>query len=198
MIAASGVTGEKYAVLGLGRSGLSAAQSLIAGGAKVVVWDDGEVARQKAEALGLCVTDLTRFSDWPAIAGLIVSPGIPHLYPAPHPVIAAALKANVPVDNDIGLFFRSFAASDWTAFDTPPKVIAVTGSNGKSTTSALIHHILQSAGRESQIDATQLESCNWRPGTSGHRLMRVGRQPTGGWRSRLVTLRRDALARIAG
>ncbi|MDA0852706.1 MAG: Mur ligase family protein, partial [Proteobacteria bacterium] len=151
MIAASGVTGEKYAVLGLGRSGLSAAQSLIAGGAKVVVWDDGEVARQKAEALGLCVTDLTRFSDWPAIAGLIVSPGIPHLYPAPHPVIAAALKANVPVDNDIGLFFRSFAASDWTAFDTPPKVIAVTGSNGKSTTSALIHHILQSAGRESQL-----------------------------------------------
>ncbi|MFZ9136049.1 MAG: Mur ligase family protein, partial [Candidatus Puniceispirillaceae bacterium] len=151
MIAASGVTGEKYAVLGLGRSGLSAAQSLIAGGAKVVVWDDGEVARQKAEALGLSVTDLTRFSDWPAIAGLIVSPGIPHLYPAPHPVIAAALKANVPVDNDIGLFFRSFAASDWTAFDTPPKVIAVTGSNGKSTTSALIHHILQSAGRESQL-----------------------------------------------
>jgi len=151
MIAASGVTGEKYAVLGLGRSGLSAAQSLIAGGAKVVVWDDGEGARQKAEALGLSVIDLTRFSDWPAIAGLIVSPGIPHLYPAPHPVIAAALKANVPVDNDIGLFFRSFAASDWTAFDTPPKVIAVTGSNGKSTTSALIYHILQSAGRESQL-----------------------------------------------
>ena len=151
MIAASSVTEEKYAVLGLGRSGLSAAQSLIAGGAKVVVWDDGEGARQKAEALGLSVIDLTRFSDWPAIAGLIVSPGIPHLYPAPHPVIAAALKANVPVDNDIGLFFRSFAASDWTAFDTPPKVIAVTGSNGKSTTSALIHHILQSAGRESQL-----------------------------------------------
>ena len=66
-------------------------------------------------------------------------------------MIAAALKANVPVDNDIGLFFRSFAASDWTAFDTPPKVIAVTGSNGKSTTSALIYHILQSAGRESQL-----------------------------------------------
>ena len=74
MIAASGVTGEKYAVLGLGRSGLSAAQSLIAGGAMVVVWDDGEAARQKAEALGLSVTDLTRFSDWPAIAGLIVVP----------------------------------------------------------------------------------------------------------------------------
>ena len=81
MIAASGVTGEKYAVLGLGRSGLSAAQSLIAGGAKVVVWDDGEGARQKAEALGLSVIDLTRFSDWPAIAGLIVC----LLYTSPSP-----------------------------------------------------------------------------------------------------------------
>ena len=151
MIAAYDVSGEKYAVLGLGRSGLSAAHSLVAGGADVIVWDDGESAREKAEALGLTVIDLTRFSDWPAVSALIVSPGIPHLYPAQHPVIAAAMRAQVPVDNDIGLFFRSFASLDWAAFATPPKVVAVTGSNGKSTTSALIHHILQSVGVESQL-----------------------------------------------
>ena len=57
----------------------------------------------------------------------------------------------MPVDNDIGLFFRSFATQGWDAFDTPPRVIAVTGSNGKSTTTALIHHILQEAGRPTQM-----------------------------------------------
>ena len=151
MISASGVSGEKYAVLGLGRSGLTAAQSLVAGGADVIVWDDSESAREKAEVLGLTVIDLSQISDWPAVSGLIVSPGIPHMYPAPHPVIAAAMRAHVPIDNDIGLFFCSFASLDWATFDTPPKVVAVTGSNGKSTVSALIHHILQNVERESQL-----------------------------------------------
>ena len=72
------------------------------------------------------------------MACLIVSPGIPHLYPAPHTVVAAAWQAGVPVDNDIGLFFRSLGNGDWDRHDTPPRVIAVTGSNGKSTTAALI------------------------------------------------------------
>jgi UDP-N-acetylmuramoylalanine--D-glutamate ligase len=88
---------------------------------------------------------------WRDIAALVVSPGIPHLYPEPNRVIAAAMAAGVPVDNDIGLFFRSLATDDWDGFDTVPRVVAVTGSNGKSTTSALIHHILTAAGRESQL-----------------------------------------------
>ena len=82
---------------------------------------------------------------------LVTSPGIPHLYPRPHPAIAAAWAAGVPVDNDIGLFFRSFATSEWDEFDQRPKVVTVTGSNGKSTTSALIHHILAESGRPAQL-----------------------------------------------
>ncbi|MDH5797568.1 MAG: UDP-N-acetylmuramoyl-L-alanine--D-glutamate ligase, partial [Paracoccaceae bacterium] len=69
----------------------------------------------------------------------------------PNPVIARAWEAGVPVDNDIGLFFRSFATPEWDSFDTTPRVIAVTGSNGKSTTSALIHHVLEVAGRPTQL-----------------------------------------------
>jgi UDP-N-acetylmuramoylalanine--D-glutamate ligase len=85
------------------------------------------------------------------VAALVTSPGIPHLYPAPHPVIARALELGVPVDNDIGLFFQSAADDTWAEMETPPKVVAVTGSNGKSTTTALIHHILSEAGRPTQM-----------------------------------------------
>ena len=82
---------------------------------------------------------------------LIVSPGIPHLYPAPHPAIAAAWDAGVAVDNDIGLFFRSFATPAWDSFDRAPQVVAITGSNGKSTTTALLAHVLREAGRPVQV-----------------------------------------------
>jgi UDP-N-acetylmuramoylalanine--D-glutamate ligase len=151
MIPVRGYDGAKVAVLGLGRSGLSAARSLRAGGAEALVWDDNEEARARAEAEGFAPRDLTREGAFDGVAALIVSPGIPHLYPAPNRVVAAAWAAGVPVDNDIGLFFRSLAVDDWNNFDVPPKVIAVTGSNGKSTTSALIHHVLTEAGRESQL-----------------------------------------------
>ncbi len=139
------------AVLGLGRSGLAAARALRAGGADAICWDDNAAARAKAEAEGFICRDLKLPGAFDGIASLIVSPGIPHLYPTPNPVVSAALEAGVPVDNDIGLFFRSFATSAWDKFDTLPRVIAVTGSNGKSTTSALIHHILTEAGRPAQL-----------------------------------------------
>ncbi len=151
MIPVQGMRGLKVAVLGLGRSGLSAARALEAGGAEVVCWDDNQAARAVAEAEGFACAELTKQDAFDDIARLIVSPGIPHLYPAPNTVIAAALEAGVPVDNDIGLFFQSFATREWNTFETAPRVIAVTGSNGKSTTSALIHHILEHAGRNSQL-----------------------------------------------
>ena len=151
MIPVQGVSGQKVAVLGLGRSGLATARALQAGGAETLLWDDSPEARAKAEAEGFVLTDLTRAQALDAVSALITSPGIPHLYPAPHRMIARALELGVPVDNDIGLFFRSFATEDWDGFDTTPRVICVTGSNGKSTTTALIHHILQVAGRPTQM-----------------------------------------------
>jgi UDP-N-acetylmuramoylalanine--D-glutamate ligase len=151
MIPVRGYDGRKIAVLGLGRSGLATVRALAAGGAEVLAWDDSPEARDKAEAAGLVLTDLGRGRAFEGVAALITSPGIPHLYPEPHRIIARALELGVPVDNDIGLFFRSFATPGWDKFDVLPKVIAVTGSNGKSTTTALIHHILEVAGRPAQI-----------------------------------------------
>ncbi len=151
MIPVKGVDGAKVAVLGLGRSGLSTARALKAGGAEVCAWDDSPRGRETAEAEGIALVDLTRDRAYDGVSMLITSPGIPHLYPAPHPAIAAAYAAGVPVDNDIGLFFRSFATEAWDDFDTVPRVVAVTGSNGKSTTSALIHHILRDAGKPCQL-----------------------------------------------
>lgn len=151
MIPVRGYEGAEVAVLGLGRSGLTAARALVAGGAVALCWDDSPAARAMAEAEGLAIRDFTRDGAWDEVAALIVSPGIPHLYPAPNRVVAAALDAGVPVDNDIGLFFRSLGQSEWQEFDAPPRVIAVTGTNGKSTTAALIHHVLTEAGRASQL-----------------------------------------------
>ncbi|TNC52965.1 UDP-N-acetylmuramoyl-L-alanine--D-glutamate ligase [Rubellimicrobium rubrum] len=151
MIAVQNVAGTKVAVLGLGRSGRATVRALQQGGATVVVWDDGVPARVQAEADGLEVRDLSKSRSWDGVTMLVTSPGIPHLYPQPHPAIAAAWAAGVPVDNDIGLFFRSFATPDWDSFDNQPKVVTVTGSNGKSTTSALIHYILAESGRPAQL-----------------------------------------------
>lgn len=151
MIPVQGVENQKIAVLGLGRSGKATAAALNAGGADVVAWDDGADTRDAALADGTNIVDLTRDDAWHGVSMLVTSPGIPHLYPNPHPVIAKAYALGVPVDNDIGLFFRSYATSDFGEFDRSPRVIAVTGSNGKSTTTALIHHILQECGKPSQM-----------------------------------------------
>ena len=151
MIPVQGVEGQVLAVLGLGRSGLTAARAIREGGGEALCWDDNPAAREAAEAEGFALRDLKRDGAFDGVARLIVSPGIPHLYPAPNPVVEAALRAGVPVDNDIGLFFQSFATREWENFDVAPKVVAVTGSNGKSTTSALIHHILEAAGRPAQL-----------------------------------------------
>jgi UDP-N-acetylmuramoylalanine--D-glutamate ligase len=151
MIPVKGYAGKKVAVLGLGRSGLATAHALQAGGAAPLLWDDSPEARARAEAEGFTLSDLSRDAAWEGLALLVTSPGIPHLYPAPNRHIARALAEGVPVDNDIGLFFQSWATPAWDHMDQTPRVVAVTGSNGKSTTTALIHHILAAAGRPTQM-----------------------------------------------
>ncbi len=151
MIPVKGYNGLKVAVLGLGRSGLATAAALEAGGAEALLWDDSPEARAKAEAEGFTLTDLSRNTGLDGVACLVTSPGIPHLYPEPNRVIARAYELGIPVDNDIGLFFQSAAGTEWDEMETPPKIVAVTGSNGKSTTTALIHHILEAAGKPAQM-----------------------------------------------
>ncbi len=151
MIPVKGFEGRRVAVLGLGRSGMATVHALRAGGADVLAWDDSAEARAAAEAEGVPLQALTRDGALDGVATLIASPGIPHLYPAPNRNIAAALDAGIPVDNDIGLFFRSVADGQWAEFDQPPRIVAVTGSNGKSTVTALIAHVLAEQGRPVQM-----------------------------------------------
>mgnify|MGYP006144093727 FL=1 len=150
MIPVQGMSGQTVMVLGMGRSGLVAAKALQAGSADVRCWDDDHAVRARAKKAGLdCLDPLKNgLND---VSLMVTSPGIPHMYPKPHPAIAEALRKGIPIDNDIGLFFRSFATRDWDTFDVAPKIIAVTGSNGKSTTSALIYHLLTIAGRRCQL-----------------------------------------------
>lgn len=151
MIPVRGYVGHRVGVLGLGRSGLATAAALQAGGAIPVCWDDNEAARDVAEDAGYEVSNLLKDRPWEEMVALIVSPGIPHLYPAAHPAIVKAWENGVAVDNDVGLFFRSFATEEWDRFDSFPHVVCITGSNGKSTTSALLHHILKSVGKPTQL-----------------------------------------------
>jgi len=150
MIPIHSYAGRRVGVLGLGRSGLVAARALKAGGAEPVCWDDDEAARATAAGEGFDIADLSREREAATLACLVVSPGIPHLYPAPHPAVVRALAAGVAVDNDVGLFFAEFLGRE-TEDEPEPKIVAITGSNGKSTTTALIHHIVKAAGRPAQI-----------------------------------------------
>ncbi len=151
MIPVVGYSGKRVGVLGLGRTGLATAAALQAGGAMPVCWDDNPASRALADVEGYLVADISRPREAGELDLLITSPGIPHLYPEAHKAIQAAWAAGVPVDNDIGLFFQSFAQDEWNGFDRYPKVVCITGSNGKSTTSALLHHILRHAHRPSQL-----------------------------------------------
>jgi UDP-N-acetylmuramoylalanine--D-glutamate ligase len=154
MIAIHAYGGQRVGVLGLSRSGLATARALLAGDAEPICWDDDEAKREAAVAEGFAVADLSREREAASIMRLIVSPGIPHLYPEPHKAVVMAQAAGVPVDNDVGLFFEALLTAEPESFDDdgpPHKVIAVTGSNGKSTTTALIHHILKVAGRQAQM-----------------------------------------------
>ena len=145
MIPITTFAGRKVAVFGLGSSGLLAARALKEGGADVVVFDDDGKKTAEAQAAGLKAQDLHHI-DWQEISALVLTPGVPLTHPTPHWTVLLARNANVEVIGDIELFCRERAQS---GRDCP--LIAITGTNGKSTTTALIAHLLKSAGRDAQM-----------------------------------------------
>ncbi|MCZ8097206.1 MAG: UDP-N-acetylmuramoyl-L-alanine--D-glutamate ligase [Burkholderiales bacterium] len=137
--------GRSVALFGLGGSGIVTAQALAAGGAHVVCWDDTASSRDKALAAGLAVQDLAT-ADWSRFDALVLAPGVPLTHPRPHWSVPMAKDAGVEVIGDIELFCRERAA---LAPASP--FIAITGTNGKSTTTALVAHLLAEAGRDVQM-----------------------------------------------
>lgn len=136
---------KTVAVFGLGKSGLISAAALVQGGAKVICFDDEAGRVADAEAAGLHVEDLHTI-DWKQVAALVLSPGVPLTHPTPHWVAMKARKARVEIIGDVELFARERAVKGQGC-----PFVAITGTNGKSTTTALISHLLRSAGIDVQM-----------------------------------------------
>jgi UDP-N-acetylmuramoylalanine--D-glutamate ligase len=134
-------SGRIVAVLGLAKSGLAAARALTRSGATIWAWDDDPAKRRDAELSGIAVTNLTGI-DWSRPAALVLSPGIPHTFPKPHPVAALAKEHRCPIIGDIELLLQACPEA---------RVVAITGTNGKSTTTALTGHVLRQAGRRVEV-----------------------------------------------
>ncbi|MBS1168982.1 MAG: murD [Proteobacteria bacterium] len=145
MIPITSMKGKRVAVFGLGGSGLITAEALVAGGAEVIAWDDNESARAAAEAREIPITDW-RGTEFGAYSALVLAPGVPLTHPEPHWSVKIAREAGVEIIGDICLFARERKFRAPTA-----PFVAITGTNGKSTTTALIHHILKSAGKDVEI-----------------------------------------------
>ena len=137
----SSYTGRPVAILGLGKSGLSAAHALKDHGADVHAWDDDPEKRTLAQENGISLVNLST-SDMTNIPELILSPGIPQTFPSPHPIVTKAKKAGCKIICDIELLARA---------DPKAAYIGITGTNGKSTTTALIGHIFKNIGKRSTI-----------------------------------------------
>jgi UDP-N-acetylmuramoylalanine--D-glutamate ligase len=130
-------SGKRFAVVGLGKNGRPAAQALHAMGADIVAWDDNPAARTSMPGIEMRDPALEKF-DFDA---LVLSPGIPHRLPRPHPVAERAAAAGVPILSDVELLFQAVRASGSSA-----RFVGITGTNGKSTTTALLANILEHAG----------------------------------------------------
>jgi UDP-N-acetylmuramoylalanine--D-glutamate ligase len=147
MIPVRGFEGKTVAVFGLARTGLAAARALVAGGAEVALWDEKPASRAAAEAEGFKLVDLSK-ADWSQFAALMLSPGVPLTHPAPHWTVERAREAGVEIVGDMELFARAVNAAPE---HKRPKIVAITGTNGKSTTTALIGHVCAQAGRDVRI-----------------------------------------------
>jgi len=143
MIDLATLQNSRFAVLGLARSGLATARALEAAGIDYLAWDDDAAKRSAAQEKGVRIGDPLQ-ADWSALDGLVISPGIPHRFPKPHPVALRAKDARKPIIGDIELLARA-------AQPQGAKFVGITGTNGKSTTTALIGHVLRQAGRTVEV-----------------------------------------------
>ncbi|WP_208432515.1 UDP-N-acetylmuramoyl-L-alanine--D-glutamate ligase [Bartonella taylorii] len=152
MISVTCYKGQKVALFGLGQSGLSAAQALMCGGADVVAWDDNFSGVQAACRLNIPTRDL-RHEDWSEFVALILAPGVPLTYPRPHWVVEKARQKDIEIIGDIELFVRArnhfLQHHGFCDQDVP--FVAITGTNGKSTTTALLSHLLEQMGYDVQM-----------------------------------------------
>ena len=145
MIAATTFAGKRVALFGLGGSGLATAFALKAGGAIVAVWDDNLVAREKAEAEGFAPVDLAE-ADWSQFSSFVLSPGVPLTHPEPHWTVKKAQAAGVEIIGDVEIFCRERREHAPAAL-----FVAITGTNGKSTTTALTAHLFRTFGKDVQM-----------------------------------------------
>lgn len=145
MIPLSICQGQKLAVFGLARSGLATARAVKAGGGTVIAWDDDAERRAVAAQEGIPLAEPEQWP-WGALDSLVLSPGVPLTHPRPHPVVERARAADVEVIGDIELFMREIKTDP-----RPPRLVAITGTNGKSTTTALTAHLLKSAGLPAEM-----------------------------------------------
>ena len=143
MFPARSFKGKKAAVFGLARSGTALIEALRLGGAEVHAWDDSEPAVEKARAAGLPVSDL-RALDFTSLDALVLSPGVPLTHPKPHWTAAKAKAAGIEIIGDTEVFQREVKGSG-------ARIVAITGTNGKSTTTALTGHVFKSAGRDCDV-----------------------------------------------
>jgi UDP-N-acetylmuramoylalanine--D-glutamate ligase len=148
MIAARAFANLDVAVFGLARSGVSSVAALEEGGARVVAWDDNPAGREAAEKAGARILPFEQWP-WDRLKALVLSPGVPLTHPSPHDVVVRARAAGVEVIGDIELFAREIRPDRAKPGRAP--VIAITGTNGKSTTTALIGHILSACGFAAEI-----------------------------------------------
>ncbi len=133
--------GSSFVVLGLARSGLATVRALTAAGIDCTAWDDNASSREEAAKAGARIAEPSMI-DWPHVTALVMSPGIPNRLPQPHPAAEAARAAGKPIICDVELLARAQPAA---------RFVAITGTNGKSTTTSLIGHILQDAGLRCEV-----------------------------------------------
>ncbi len=148
MIPSRAFANRTVAIFGLARTGLGAVRALVAGGTRVIAWDDDSNARDLGGQEG---AELMPWREWPweSIAALILSPGVPLTHPKPHGVVEHANRAKVRIIGDVELFAHEIRPDPNGSAKAP--VIAITGTNGKSTTTALVGHILNACGFDAQI-----------------------------------------------